>query len=60
MRQYETTFIVDAHLADDQIEKKIEKYQKFLENSGAVGAMPSCQSPDRVPPVSSHNDLNTP
>ena len=35
MRQYETTFIVDAHLSDDQIEKTIDKLKKFVEDAGA-------------------------
>ena len=34
MRQYETTFIVDAHLPGDQIETTIEKITKFIDKKG--------------------------
>ena len=34
LRQYETTFIVNVHLEDEQINKTIEKYTKFIENKG--------------------------
>ena len=36
MQQYETTFIVDAHLPDDAIEKTLEKFKKIMEEGGAV------------------------
>jgi small subunit ribosomal protein S6 len=39
MNQYETTFIVDAHLSDDQIEKTVEKITAFIEKSGAKIAL---------------------
>ncbi len=32
-RQYETTFIIDAYLTNDQIEEKIQKYTQLIENS---------------------------
>lgn len=35
MQQYETTFIVDAHLPDDVIEKTLEKFKKLMEDGGA-------------------------
>jgi len=34
LRQYETTFVVDAHLQDEQIEKTIEKFIKLIESDG--------------------------
>ncbi|MBN2414976.1 30S ribosomal protein S6 [bacterium] len=34
MKDYETTFIVDAHLQDDVIEKTVDKFLKFIENNG--------------------------
>ncbi len=34
MRNYETTFIVDAHLPGDEIEKAVEKYSQFVEKNG--------------------------
>jgi len=37
MRQYETTFVIDTHLADEAIEKTIEKYSSFItSNSGTI------------------------
>ncbi len=33
LRQYETTFIVNVHLEDEQINKTIEKYTKLIENN---------------------------
>ncbi len=32
-RHYETTFIIDAYLTNDQIEEKILKYTQLIENS---------------------------
>ncbi|MBN2030241.1 30S ribosomal protein S6 [bacterium] len=34
LKQYETTFIVNVHLEDEQINKTIEKYTKFIEDKG--------------------------
>lgn len=34
LRQYETTFIVNAQLEGEQIDAAIEKYTKFIENNG--------------------------
>ena len=34
LRQYETTFIVDAHLPGEAIEASIEKYSQFVEANG--------------------------
>ena len=34
MRHYETTFVVDAHLQDEAIEKSVEKFLKFIEDGG--------------------------
>ena len=36
MQQYESTFIVDAHLSDDVIEKTIDKFKKVMEEGGAT------------------------
>lgn len=36
MQQYESTFIVDAHLSDDAVEKTIEKFKKVIEDGGAT------------------------
>ncbi|NQT24529.1 30S ribosomal protein S6 [candidate division KSB1 bacterium] len=33
IRQYETTFIVDAHLSTDEIEKVVSKYTQLMEKS---------------------------
>ena len=33
-RPYETTFIVDAHLSNEQIESTINKYSKFIADNG--------------------------
>jgi small subunit ribosomal protein S6 len=33
-RPYETTFIVDAHLSNEQIESSINKYSKFIADNG--------------------------
>jgi len=34
LRQYETTFIVDAHLPGEQIDATIDKLTKFIDGSG--------------------------
>jgi small subunit ribosomal protein S6 len=34
LRQYETTFVVDAHLSNEQIESTIDKFTKFIEKNG--------------------------
>jgi len=34
LRNYETTFIIDAHLPGDQIEASIVKYSQFVETHG--------------------------
>jgi len=34
LRDYETTFVIDAHLQDEAIEKSVDKFLKFIENSG--------------------------
>ncbi|RKY76078.1 30S ribosomal protein S6, partial [candidate division KSB1 bacterium] len=36
MRQYETTFVIDTHLADEAIEKAIEKYKDFISGNGGT------------------------
>ncbi len=37
LRQYETTFIINVHLEDEQINKTIEKYTTLIENkSGRI------------------------
>ena len=33
-KPYETTFIVDAHLSNEQIESTINKYTKFIDDKG--------------------------
>ena len=33
-KPYETTFIVDAHLSNEQIESTINKYSKFIADNG--------------------------
>jgi small subunit ribosomal protein S6 len=36
LTQYETTFIVDAHLPDEQIDKILEKMTKLIDGGGKV------------------------
>ncbi len=37
LREYETTFVVDAHLPTDQIDKSIEKFTKYItDNEGVI------------------------
>jgi small subunit ribosomal protein S6 len=36
IRQYETTFIVDSHLPQEQIDQTIEKFIKTLQDGGAL------------------------
>ena len=37
LRQYETTFIIDAYLSNEQIEEKIQHYTKLIEeNEGKI------------------------
>jgi small subunit ribosomal protein S6 len=34
IRQYETTFILDAHLPNEQIEASVEKYSRLIDKNG--------------------------
>jgi small subunit ribosomal protein S6 len=36
LREYETTFVVDAHLPTDQIEQTIEKFIKYITDNDGV------------------------
>ena len=36
IRQYETTFIVDSHLPQEQIDQTIDKFIKTLQNNGVT------------------------
>ncbi len=37
LRQYETTFVIDAYLSNEQIEEKIQTYSKLIEeNEGKI------------------------
>ena len=35
MKSYETVFILNPALSEDQVEKSVSKYEKFLKSNGA-------------------------